>query len=364
MALKSLNEVLVWAIWLCWSALVLTLNALKNLDHHKIFTSPRKLKEILLRTDINFAPGLFLAVQPATPPDLDFFKALPLHLVACWAVYLLVLEKEHCMPKIYIGSATNHEKGILVRLHQYQIRTALPDRISKAFDEGYDISHAGFLCWANVPPAAARVATRALFLILETVFSLLFWPMVPRTKDYFMPRLCPWPIRELAYDGLCTHFAINEGIVGIAVYDEGLTEEQIEALDQLNYQRTLERRRIAGNKWLNERGGKAMMSVARKKLRLNNLAEKKYFCALCEVNCGNQSELNVHNTTPRHEANASGTRKTLKKPGDKALTDRNVNLKRFFCRPCDKAYPSNSDLKAHLKTPKHARNLAKLKEPS
>lgn len=157
------NKVLVWATWLCWSALFLTPNALKNLDHLKIFPTPRRMKETFLHSKLHFAPGLLHAMQSKSPPTMDFFKNLPLHLVACWAIYILVLEKEHCLPKIYIGSATSSKKGALVRLHQYDVRTALPVLVAKAFDDGYNISHVGFLCWANSPSFAAQVPTRALF---------------------------------------------------------------------------------------------------------------------------------------------------------------------------------------------------------
>ena len=155
-------------------------------------------------------------------------------------------------------------KGALHRLHHYNARITLPSLVAQAFDDGYNISHIDFLCWADIPSIAAQVPTRALFLILETVFSLLLWPMVSRTKNYFMPRLCPWPVSDVGYDGLCTHFSINEGIVGIGEYnDEDLSAEQIEAIEMLNRNRRLERRRAAESKWLNENGGKAVISAAR-----------------------------------------------------------------------------------------------------
>lgn len=243
------TNVVIWAIWLCWSALFLTPNALKNLDQLKIFHTPRRIKETFLRTNLHFAPGLLHAMQSKSPPSMDFFKDLPLPLVPCWAVYLLVLEKEHCLPKIYIGSATHLRRGALHRLHQYNARDALPLFVAQALDDGYNISHIGFLCWADIPSFAAQVPTRALFLILETVFSLLLWPMVSRTKHYFMPRLCPWPVSDLRYGGLCTHFSINEGIVGIDEHDdEDLSAEQIEALEELNHNRRLERQRASASK--------------------------------------------------------------------------------------------------------------------
>lgn len=152
--------------------------------------------------------------------------------------------------------------------------------------------------------------------------------------------------------------------LGIDEYnDEDLSAEQIEALEELNHNRRLERKRASASKRLNENGGKAVTSTARKKLRKSNLSDQKYFCNICKVNCSNQSELNVHNATPKHKSNAAGIAKILKKPQDKALADRNVALKRFYCDPCDHTYPTNADLKKHLKTPKHASRLAKMIKP-
>lgn len=311
-------------------------------------------------------PGLLDHVQTHSLADIDFFKNLPLHLTACWAVYLLVLHKEGCIPKIYIGSATKGRLGALHRLNNYHNRTNLPVFVDKAFNDGYNIKHAGFLCWADIPPFAHQTPIRALFLILETLFSLLYWPMVSRTKDYFMPKLSPWLLSDFdSYGGLCNHFSINEGIVGINDYvDEDLTAEQIKTLEVLNYNRFRERCNIAARKWLDEGGGKQKMSDARKRLRLDNLELERYFCDDCGVNCGTLGDLTVHKTTPKHKLNAAGIAKVVKKPGDKALAERNVNSRRFVCRPCNYVAQINADLRKHFKSLKHANNTAPSTESS
>lgn len=119
---------------------ILDPNALKNPDHLKIFPTPQRMKELFFKTKLHFAPGLLDTIQSTSPPSMEFFKDLPLHLVPCWAVYILVLEKEHCLEKIYIGSATAFPGGAFVRLHQYQKRVTLPSFVAKALDDGYNIS--------------------------------------------------------------------------------------------------------------------------------------------------------------------------------------------------------------------------------
>lgn len=36
-----------------------------------------------------------------------------------------------------------------------------------------------------------------------------------RTKDYYMPTLCPWKIESLEYDGCYTHFSINDTLLAL-----------------------------------------------------------------------------------------------------------------------------------------------------
>lgn len=278
-----------------------------------------------------------------------------------WAIYHLLFEKDGCEPLTYIGAATNRNKGVLHRLHQYGKRTQLPVNVQRAFNDGYTLTNVGLLCWAPIPPVAYRAPVRAIFLFLETAFCLLFWTMRSCTMGYYMPRLCPWVIAELPYGGSCTHFSIDEGIVSIDDHDdEDLTAEQLEDLEKQARARYLERNRIAQSKWLNEGGGKEKVASARAVLRAQNLAAKRYFCEHCETNCGNASELKAHQKTPTCIRKSTGIVKVLKKPRDKALTDRNLAEHRFHCDECNKDYANNSEYLDHRTRPKHLKNVAKL----
>lgn len=42
-----------------------------------------------------------------------YFKSLPTYCKKLWAVYVIVLEKRRCRPKIYIGSGTEKASGVL-----------------------------------------------------------------------------------------------------------------------------------------------------------------------------------------------------------------------------------------------------------
>ncbi len=128
---------------------------------------------------------------------------------------------------IYIGSSTHSVSGVYQRLRQYDSMVNVPMYVRTALDDGYKITHKGLLCWAPLPKASARFPLRVLFLALETAFSIVFWAMYSKTKDYGMPKhLCPWQMDAVHHDGCCSHPAIKERVEG---EKDTLTAEQIEA---------------------------------------------------------------------------------------------------------------------------------------
>jgi hypothetical protein len=79
------------------------------------------------------------------------------------------------------------------RIQTGAANSAIPHYVETSLQEGYNITHKCLLYWAALPMASDVFQLRCLFLILEYVFALCFWAMGSRTKDYFMPALCPWP---------------------------------------------------------------------------------------------------------------------------------------------------------------------------
>jgi len=226
---SAATTILQYIASLCWTCLCLTPNALKNPALALVLPTQQILDKLLTDSLLVFAPGLLDVLQSPTPPTIAYFKTLPLHTVSIWAVYLLVLEKAHCRPKIYIGSGTDSQKGVASRLRQYPHGKNLPQHITLALNDGYRLSHKGLLCWSPIPALPKCYAHRTLFLVLETVFTIVFWALLSRTKDYCFPQLCPWPRDVLEYDGCCTHAASYEKIEGQQYVD--LTDAQIDALD-------------------------------------------------------------------------------------------------------------------------------------
>jgi hypothetical protein len=141
-------------------------------------------------------------------------------------VYLLVLEKSGERPSIYIGSGTDATSGVTVRLWGYDNDHRVAANVKHALADGYTITHKGLLCWARIPVPLLRFPIGTLFYAMEATFSMLFWSMELRTKNYGFPQLCPWPLDTLEYSRLCTHTSFADPICG---EHAGLTPQQIAA---------------------------------------------------------------------------------------------------------------------------------------
>lgn len=293
-----------------------------------------------------FAPGLLDALQSKAPPTISFFKSLPIHFEKRWGVYILVLEKPGHRPKVYTGIGTEKRSGVCTRVGQYSRGMNIPIYVQRALNDGYTISHKGLLCWSPLPAAANRYRLRALYLVAEAAFSLYFWTMVSRTKDYGMPRLCPWSLDTMEYDGCCGHVSLTEKIHDAF---ENLTHEQIGSIDAERKLRNSRRDVVTR--------GPERISKDRKKKREKALASKKFSCNLCNVFFGANNQLTNHKLTPKHINNANGIVKTVKNPVAKARLSRNLIARRYYCSSCDYAAKTQQKLDNHLKTPKHLKKV-------
>lgn len=339
----TLTDAVILAVWMCWLVLATTPSALQNRDFAAIFPNPRTLKRVLASCGLEFAPGLLAVLGSPTTPTISFFKTLPLYLVAIWAVYLLVLKKRGCRPRIYVGSGTCSVIGVKKRLTQHDKRQEVPRYVQQAYEEGYKLTSTGLLCWAPMPPVLVRVPLRAGFLLLEAVFALKLWAMKSRTKHYFMPRICLWPIATLEYDDCCGHFSVNENIPAAAEYKrENLTPEQIEEIELYYAQK------------LQEQGRSSM-----ERARANNLASKKYFCDPCSLPCCHKTEFAKHKRTQKHKDKVDGVTRVVKNERQAKFRTKNLAERKYFCKLCDRGYNSPEHLTRHLTSKKHLKKVTK-----
>ncbi|KAJ4374108.1 Dolichyl-phosphate-mannose--protein mannosyltransferase 1 [Neocucurbitaria cava] len=315
---------------LTWSNINLTPKCTKNAAYDLVLASQELLEELMNESGVVFAPSLLDAVQSAMHPALSDFKSLSVLPGKWWAVYLLVLEKPGSRPKIYIGSGTNRYGGVSERLRMYDSESVLPMYVKRALDNGYAITHRGFLCWAPLPKEGKIYLYRLLFLALESMFSLVFWAMVSRTKDYGLPHLCPWDIESLDYDGCCTHTALMEGIVGA---EDGLTLEQIAAKE------------TECRKWRVDQ-----ITRLAKNCKRRAIEDRTFACNICSILCNAQWQLDRHLATKKHMKRASG----VTKPSNVvAWEHKNVVAKRFPCYICSRFFGSQQKLTTHLASQRH-----------
>jgi hypothetical protein len=315
------GHILSYALIMAWSILSLTPRAMKTLVFDAIFPTERVWREAMHRASPQFACGLMLAIFSATAPTIDFFKTLPIVPGKLWAVYVLVMEKDGHRPRVYIGSGTSSTDGAKLRMHTYARRTksqfssGIPCHVQKSFKDGFTLTHRGYLVWAPIPRPAYQYELRALFLVLECLFTLIFWAMESRTKDYFMPRQCPWPINSFSYDGLCNHFSINEGYPTVHEHAH-LSPAEFDAL-------VLERKHAN-------------------------------YCDVCVLSFPCLAKLKTHKLRQIHIDMALGITKIPKGRGGSQI---NIKSKKFFCKDCNKASPSAKRLAIHLNGPRHAKKL-------
>jgi hypothetical protein len=342
------TDIVVFAICLSWTCLSLTPAALKNAAYALVIPTQEVLKKILLSSEMTFAPGLLDILQSKVPPTISYFKTLPVHSSSkLWAVYLLVLEQPGHRPKIYIGSGTNSKRGIGARLGNYRREDVLSRFVQRALDSGYKITHTGFLCWGSNPAAPERFRTRALFLLIECVFSLYFWAMVSRTKDYGMPHLCPWALDTIEYDGCYTHTSLSEGLKDIY---ENLTSEEMEALE--TEKRLKHSRRDTAKRGKEDKARGEALRID------NNRAAEKYRCAFCDVKFGTGAGLGRHLTTQKHKDKVAGITRAFDRPERRITAASNIATRLYYCKICNYAAENEHNLSQHCTSKKHLKKKA------
>jgi hypothetical protein len=345
------GHILSYALIMAWTILSLTDRAMKTLVFDAIFPTERVWREAMHLVPLQFASGLMLVIFSATAPTIDYFKTLPLLPDNLWAVYVLVMEQDGHRPRVYIGSGTSSAGGVKYRMRTYDRRmkrkfsSSIPCYVNKSLDEGFTISHKGYLAWAPVPRPAHQYKLRALFLVLECMFTLIFWAMKSNDKDYFMPRLCPWPIDSFSYDGLCTHFPINEGYP-TADEHAHLSPDEFDAL-------VLERKKAKSRQYIANKGEGVHAAQTRATIQ-QALDSQRYFCDVCVLTFPCLAKLEAHKLLPIHINKALGITKILKGRGGSQINTLN---KKFFCKDCNKALPSAKRLATHLNGPRHAKML-------
>lgn len=322
MASPNVQQALYPMVWDCLSR---TPDGLKATEYSVLFPDFEALQKAFKEASFTFAPGLLDAVQSDTPPTLAFFQSLPTETRRngrdSWDVYALVLSKDGHRSKLYIGSGTNTQGGLFKRFNDYESDSSLKSEwIQKALDDGFTITSKGLLGWCKQPIELHAYVVHDLNLLLEALFTFVFWAFRSRLHNYGYPDFCPWDkANVIAYDGLCSHSPINEAIrTRNAPLPPGI------------------------EKWSRP---------------------KRYSCIVCDSHWESESDLKKHKLTQKHLNkvaginNAAEITRYLRGWGQQNIAD-----KRYNCTICDKAFGTSTKLDIHYRTEKHKRNAAEAAE--
>ncbi|KAI1878839.1 hypothetical protein JX265_003016 [Neoarthrinium moseri] len=219
----------------------------------RITRAPDALLGLLAPLGLVFCSGFLDAVQNVSPPPASWFLSLPTDRPEhSWGIYIVILTKPNCRPRIYLGSAYAATRGLRARLAQYDALSnqhTLPNFLLRCVKDGYTVEDPRLLVHCPTPAPAKLVHTRYAIVAVEAALSCLFSVMYNPAKKYGYGDLYPWPRTEhefgdeysgsrttytFDYDGLCSHNALFECVDG----DLGLTAEQAEAMAALTKENT------------------------------------------------------------------------------------------------------------------------------
>ena len=235
------------------------------------------------------------------------------------------------------------------------------------------------LCWIPLPSASLVPRARGFFLLLEAVFTILFYTCTKISIDIYVEGMLLWPRDAVAWDPLCSHLSLNEFIRG----DLRMTEEELEvaaAIRKVRLQETANdrsrrhrtRRRneslddyranVTEQKkaWSDKNPDKVVKIAA--KVRKKAKDEQRFYCDDCQQAFAAQTALDKHKTCQRHLRRVAGfeqpaiTKSAIAVNAVKAQARKN---KTHYCSVCEKAFGNDSELQRHLATTLHSKRLAK-----
>ncbi|KAK5077771.1 carbamoyl-phosphate synthase (glutamine-hydrolyzing) cpa2 [Exophiala xenobiotica] len=332
---------------------------------------------------LTFAPGLSEVLASSSPPSsVEFFESLPNPQDSnkkLWIVYAVVLVKPGCPPKVYIGSGTNARDGGGTRIIVYKDKksTGLPRFVKLAFDQGYELAHAGALCWAPIPTAGRVPRARARFIAIEALFTTIFFAAFETICDTARIPL-DWDRDDVQYDPLGSHSPLMEKFAGIDQLD--FTPEQLEFVAAARRQCTKMRMAVASKaRDERERAQDLEGHLARKRTEkqawytnnqaraydnerssiTNTIAAKKHYCSTCDISFGKPGLLHDHVLTDNHRKKAANVAKNGRyiKSDNASRSAKCVAAakasKKNHCAICDLCFGTPAHLKKHKDSKRH-----------
>lgn len=312
-----------------------------NLDFGVVFAERPSYDSIAACSPLTFPLNLYEVLTSSTPPSIDYFKSLPLATPTLWGIYAIVMAKSGCEDGLYIGSGTNSDHGVLVRVNQYKPGgSVLPRSVKRAFEQGYHVAHRGLLCSSPLPTLGLVLRVRARFLALEALFTALFFASIPAITDSYFEHLLLWKRDTVTWKPLCSHLPLNEGIMG----DLQMSIEELELVAAKRRERASSPTRLA--------------VFARRSARNREEAKATgmYHCDVCDIDLQGPLALDKHLKSTWHADRVAGV--PIPEPhkyNDNLKAQRaarKVN-KEHWCSVCNKGFGEDWSLTRHKEGTRH-----------
>lgn len=310
-----------------------------------VLPSEARLRALFGLVGFSFSPDLFNVLQAAAPPPLCWFESLSSTVPKkVWGVYVLELKKPGRRPLIYIGSATA-ATGARIRLQEHKHGSLCPRYVKDAKRGGYKITHTALLAQCPLPAASEIPIFRTVVIALEAAFSCVFWAMHSRDKSYGFGNLCPWPRDSFKWNGLCSHSPLLELVRG----DFDFTPEQLEEFAAaakeksrvylLLYAQALRANPTEEYRATQQRNNEKQKPGTQARQQ-EAVANKTYYCAVCNVACRDNASLTRHNGTTLHK------KRTVQGDED------------FHCAACNLSFRYQSNFNQHKTSKGHINKSA------
>ena len=311
-----------------------------------VMPSEARLSELFQLTNLTFCSGLLGILKASARPSIEWFLSLDTFVPKnVWGVYAIVISKRNHPNLLYIGSATAAKRGVRSRFSEYDSHKKIGTFVRKALRDGYRIRHKALLAWCQIPDASDIPWCRTVVVGMEAVHACYFWAMACRDHEYGFNHLCPWPLKSFNYYGACSHNPLREAFHG----DINLSGEELQKIadevrhNNLAYGKEYHaRQRLEATPEFKAAQARANAKHRPKtqQIREQDIAEKRFYCDICNLSCSDHSHLMEHNATARHKRKV--------KEGGKGP----------HCEICDKSFKYPSDLKAHENGASHLRKAA------
>lgn len=341
-----------------------------------LFDARSSFDSIAACSPLTFPSNLHEVLTSSEPPSINFFKSLPLPDDKIWAIYVIVMEKDGCTPRLYIGSGTDAQYGVHNRLAHYKHGCSMAPRfVQQAFKEKCDVAHKGLLCWTPLPTAGLAPRVRARFLAVEALFTCLFHACHKAIADAYYNHLLLWGRATATWTPMCSHLLLNEKIVG----DIHLSAEELEIVAAIQKHRRAKylsdhraakkardpdafraHDRIMKNAWAERNRDRVNTTAA--KVRHTAISSDRFRCDVCAISLQSGFALDSHLLTQAHADRMAGIQKSeLSQKAINTKTKRaaakanNLN----HCLVCERSFDTDWALTRHKEGKRHIAKEAK-----